>query len=132
MPSSKADPILPPSCHPILPLLAVERGPVTLSRVMLALQSAYTQWFNRRHGRVGHLFQGRYKAFLIEKDRYLLALIRYIHRNPVEAGLARRPQDYAWSSDRYFRRASYLSVFRFAGATAFFSYALGLWQNTIW
>jgi REP element-mobilizing transposase RayT len=84
--------------------LAVERGPTKLSRVMLALQSAYTQWFNRRHGRVGHLFQGRYKAFVIEKDRYLLALVRYIHRNPVEAGLARRPQDYAWSSDRYYRR----------------------------
>jgi hypothetical protein len=84
--------------------LAVERGPAMLSRVMLALQSGYTQWFNRRHGRVGHLFQGRYKAFLIEKERYLLALVRYIHRNPVEAGLARRPQDYAWSSDRYYRR----------------------------
>jgi putative transposase len=84
--------------------LAVERGPVNLSRVMLALQSAYTQWFNRRHGRVGHLFQGRYKSFLVEKDRYLLALVAYIHRNPVEAGMARRAQDYAWSSDRYYRR----------------------------
>ncbi len=84
--------------------LAVERGATKLSRVMLALQSAYTQWFNRRHDRVGHLFQGRYKAFVIEKDRYLLALVRYIHRNPVEAGLARRPQDYPWSSDRYYRR----------------------------
>jgi putative transposase len=83
--------------------LAVERGPTNLSRVMLVLQSAYTQWFNRRHGRVGHLFQGRYKAFLIEKDRYLLALIRYIHRNPLGAGLASRAQDYAWSSDRYYR-----------------------------
>jgi len=83
--------------------LAVERGPAKLSRVMLALQSAYTQWFNRRHGRVGHLFQGRYKAFLIEKDRYLLALVRYIHRNPLEAGLANRAEDYAWSSDRYYR-----------------------------
>jgi len=41
------------------------------------LQSSYAQRFNRRHNRVGHLFQGRYKAFLIEKDRYLLALIRY-------------------------------------------------------
>jgi putative transposase len=67
------------------------------------LQSAYTQWFNRRHGRVGHLFQGRYKAFLIEKDRYLLALVRYINRNPLEAGLATRAEDYAWSSDRYYR-----------------------------
>jgi len=83
--------------------LAVERGPTKLSRVMLALQSAYTQWFNPRHGRVGHLFQGRYRAFLIEKDRYLLALIRYIHRNPLEAGLVPRPEDYAWSSDRYYR-----------------------------
>ena len=83
--------------------LAVERGPTKLSRVMLALQSAYTQWFNRRHGRVGHLFQGRYKAFLIQKDRYLLALVRYIHRNPLQAGLALRAQDYAWSSDRYYR-----------------------------
>jgi putative transposase len=83
--------------------LAVERGSTKLSRVMLALQSAYTQWFNRRHGRVGHLFQGRYKAFLIEKDRYLLALVRYIHRNPLEAGLATRAEDYAWSSDRYYR-----------------------------
>jgi len=83
--------------------LAVERGEARLSRVMLALQSAYTQWFNRRHGRVGHLFQGRYKAFLVERDRYLLALIRYIHRNPLGAGLVVRPEDYAWSSDRYYR-----------------------------
>ena len=57
--------------------LALERGPVRLSRVMLALHGSYSQFFNRRHGRVGHLFQGRFKAFLVEKDRYLLALIRY-------------------------------------------------------
>jgi putative transposase len=80
--------------------LAVERGPTNLSRVMLALQSAYTQWFNRRHGRVGHLFQGRYKAFLIEKDRYLVALVRYIHRNPLGAGSASGPQDYAWRLEK--------------------------------
>ncbi len=84
--------------------LAVERGPVKLSRVMLTVQSGYTQWFNRRHGRVGHLFQGRYKAFLVEKDRYLLALLRYIHRNPLEAGLVERAEQFAWSSDRYYRR----------------------------
>lgn len=84
--------------------LAVERGPVKLSRVMLALQSGYTQWFNRRHGRVGHLFQGRYKAFLVERERYLLTLICYIHQNPVAAGLVERPQDFTWSSDRYYRR----------------------------
>ncbi len=63
--------------------LAIERGKVPLSRIMAGLQSSYTQYFNRRHGRSGHLFQGRYKAFLVEKDRYALALVRYIHENPV-------------------------------------------------
>jgi REP element-mobilizing transposase RayT len=86
--------------------LAVERGPVALSRVIHSLHGPYTQWFNVRHGRVGHLFQGRYKALLVEKDRYLLALVRYIHENPVKARLVQRPQEYPWSSDRYYRRAS--------------------------
>jgi putative transposase len=83
--------------------LALEMGKVPVSRIMLALQSSYTQWFNRRHDRVGHLFQGRYKAFLVEKDRYFQALLRYIHRNPVEAGVAARPDTYRWSSDRAYR-----------------------------
>jgi putative transposase len=84
--------------------LAIERGATVLSRVMLTLQSAYAQSFNRRHGRVGHLFQGRYKAFLVQKDRHLLALVRYIHENPVKAGLVVRANEYEWSSDRYYRR----------------------------
>jgi putative transposase len=83
--------------------LAIQRGPVALSRIMLALQSSYTQWFNRRHSRVGHLFQGRYKAFLVEKGRYLLALLRYIHENPVKARVVERPEDHRWSSDRFYR-----------------------------
>jgi REP element-mobilizing transposase RayT len=85
--------------------LALERGPAKLSRVMLTLQSAYTQWFNRRHDRVGHLFQGRYKSFLVERDRYLLGLILYIHRNPVAARVVERAEDFQWSSDQYYRRA---------------------------
>jgi putative transposase len=84
--------------------LAIERGKFPLSRIMAGLQSSYTQYFNRRHGRVGHLFQGRYKAFLVEKDRYALALLRYIHENPVKAGIVERPEEYAWSSDRFYRR----------------------------
>lgn len=83
--------------------LALRRGPVPLSRVMAGLHSSYTQWFNRRHRRVGHLFQGRYKSFLVQEDRYLVALIRYIHLNPVRAGMVERASDYAWSSDRFFR-----------------------------
>jgi putative transposase len=86
--------------------LAIEAGKAPLSRVMAGLQSSYTQYFNRRHRRVGHLFQGRYKAFLVEKDRYALGLLRYIHENPVKARLVRRPEEYAWSSDRYYRRGA--------------------------
>lgn len=71
---------------------------------MLSLQGSYTQWFNVRHGRVGHLFQGRYKALLVDRDRYLLALVRYIHENLVKARVVERPQEYRWSSDRYYRR----------------------------
>ncbi len=84
--------------------LAIETGKVPLSKTMAGLQSSYTQHFNRRHDRVGHLFQGRYKAFLVEEDPYALALIRYIHENPVKAGLVARPEDHVWSSDRYYRR----------------------------
>lgn len=69
---------------------------------MQRLLGVYTIRFNRRHKRHGHLFQGRYKAFLVDKDSYLLQLTRYIHLNPVKAGLAKSPQDYEWSSMRFF------------------------------
>ena len=68
--------------------LALETGEAPLSRVIHGLQSSYTQAFNRRHQRSGHLFQGRYKALLVDADRYFLALLRYIHCNPLEARLA--------------------------------------------
>jgi REP element-mobilizing transposase RayT len=84
--------------------LAVETGEAPLSRVIHGLQSSYTQAFNRRHQRSGHLFQGRYKTFLVDADRYFLALLRYIHRYPLEARLTERTEDYAWSSDRFYRR----------------------------
>lgn len=84
--------------------LAIETGKIPLSRIMAGLQSSYTQDFNRRHERSGHLFQGRYKAFLVEKDRYALALLRYIHENPVKARVVERPERFAWSSDRSYRR----------------------------
>jgi REP element-mobilizing transposase RayT len=84
--------------------LAIRTGESPLSRIMACLQSSYTQWFNRRHGRVGHLFQGRYKAFLVQEDPYLLGLVRYIHENPVRARVAKRARDYLWSSDRYYRK----------------------------
>ena len=72
----------------------------TLARGMRDVNGSYAQGFNRRHARVGHVFQGRYKAFLIEKGAYLLEVIRYIARNPVSAGLCGSPDEWAWSSHR--------------------------------
>jgi REP element-mobilizing transposase RayT len=77
-------------------LIEVERVP--LSRIMQTLLFGYAGYFNRRYGEVGHLFQGRYRAILCEKDAYLLELIRYIHLNPVRAKIVNRPEDYAWTS----------------------------------
>jgi len=78
--------------------LLLESGEVPLSRIMQRLGSGYTQYFNRRHQQVGHLFQGRYKAILCDKDSYLLELTRYLHLNPVRAKVVKDPLDYQWSS----------------------------------
>ena len=72
----------------------------TLSRGMHQLNGTYTQHFNRRHGRVGHLFQGRFHSILVEKDAHLLELIRYVVLNPVRAGIASRPEQWDWSNYR--------------------------------
>ncbi len=77
-------------------LLETPRG--NLSAALHDLNTAYTNYFNRRHDRVGHLFQGRYRGILVDKDNYLLELSRYIHLNPVRARMVRRPEAYRWSS----------------------------------
>src|SRR5258706_2066806 len=84
--------------------LGLEMGKVPIWRLNVGLQTSYTQYFNRRRRRAGLLFQGRYKALLVENDRYALAMVRYIHENPVGAGMVKRANEHAWSSDRYFRR----------------------------
>jgi putative transposase len=71
-----------------------------VSRVLQHLNSAYCQSFNRRHNRVGHVLQGRFGCRLVDDDSYLLAALRYIALNPVEAGLVARPEDWRWSSYR--------------------------------
>lgn len=78
--------------------LLLETGASPLSRIMQGLQQSYTLYFNRRYRLQGHLFQGRYKALLCQKDLYLLELVRYLHLNPVRAGLVATPQAYRWSS----------------------------------
>lgn len=69
-----------------------------LARVMRHVDGTYTQRFNRAYGREGTLFRGRYQAILIEAETYLTAVVRYIHRNPVAAGLVATPETYPWSS----------------------------------
>lgn len=80
--------------------LVVQTPRGNLSRCMRHIDGVYTQRFNRLHGHDGPLFRGRYKALLMEADRYLLALVRYVHRNPLEAGLAEALENYRWSSHR--------------------------------
>jgi len=69
-----------------------------LSQIMHHINSSYTAYFNASHRRSGHLFQGRFKAILVEKDEYAQELSRYIHLNPVKAGLTDHPAAYHWSS----------------------------------
>ena len=69
-----------------------------LSKGMHQLNGVYTQYVNRRHGRVGHLFQGRFKGILVERDSYLLELARYVVLNPVRAGIAQTPAEWLWAA----------------------------------
>jgi putative transposase len=85
--------------------LLLETPQGNLSRMMQAFQTSYTVSWNRQHQRTGHVFEQRYKAFLVDKDNYLLQVSRYIHLNPVAAGIVERPQDYRWSSYRAYLRA---------------------------
>jgi hypothetical protein len=78
--------------------LLVETPDGNLSKGMRQLNGVYTQLFNRRHRRIGHLFQGRYKAILIQKDSHLLEVSRYVVLNPVRAGAVKRPEQWKWSS----------------------------------
>jgi hypothetical protein len=65
---------------------------------MHGLNGGYTGYFNRKYGRNGHLFQGRYKGIIVDKDSYLIPLSRYVHLNPVRSKVVERPEQYRWSS----------------------------------
>ena len=80
--------------------LVVETPDANLSKGMRQLNGLYTQASNRRHQRTGHLFQGRFKGILVDKDSYLLELTRYVVLNPVRAGMVKDPLAYEWSSYR--------------------------------
>jgi REP-associated tyrosine transposase len=76
----------------------VETADGNLSKGMRQLNGLYTQRFNRRHGLSGHLYQGRYKAILIQKENYLLELTRYVVLNPLRADMVKKLEDWPWSS----------------------------------
>ena len=90
--------------------LLVETGETPLSKILQGINQSYTGRFNRRYRTVGHLFQGRYKAILCDRDSYLLSLVKYIHLNPVRAHLVKTPQEYRWSSHRYYLRSTDKSI----------------------
>ena len=79
--------------------ILIETGDVPISKIMQGIQQSFTQYYNKKYSRTGHVFQQRYKALLCDKERYLWKLIKYIHYNPVEAGF-KQGLDYQWSSHR--------------------------------
>ena len=82
--------------------LLLETPHANLDRFMGSLLTGYTVYFNLRHDRAGHLMQGRYGAQLVQGTEYLLKLSRYIHLNPVRAGMSKLPEDYRWTSYRFY------------------------------
>ncbi len=82
--------------------LLIETPVPNLSKAIKWINGSYAMYFNRKRELSGHLFQGRYKALLIDADEYLKHLSRYIHLNPVRAAMVESPKDYPWSSYPYF------------------------------
>lgn len=82
-------------------LIATPLQAEALALVMQAVGRQYVRQFNRRHGRTGTLWEGRYRASIIQEDRYLLACQRYVEMNPVRAGMVGRPEEFVWSSHRH-------------------------------
>lgn len=87
-----------------------------LSRVMRHIDGLYTQRFNRDQRRDGPLFRGRYRALLVDADSYWLQVSRYVHRNPLEAGVVERSEDYPWSSYRAYLGMEKAPSWLFTGA----------------
>lgn len=98
--------------------LVIQVANTPLSKIVQNFSFRYTRWVNKKQKRVGHLFQGRYKAILVDPDSYLLSLIRYVHLNPVKANLVKDPVHYPWSSHNAYlglERISWLTTRRVLG-----------------
>ena len=88
--------------------LALQAGDIPLSCGMQNLSFRYTRWINWQEKRTGHLFQGRYKAVVVDGDSYLQELVRYIHLNPVRTGMVKDPEEYPWSGHRAYLGKEFL------------------------
>ena len=90
--------------------MMISEGTENISQVVKRITVSYVHYFNKKYKRVGHLFQDRYKSEAVEEDDYVLALARYIHQNPVKAGIVERVEDYKWSSyNGYINKNAYIS-----------------------
>lgn len=78
--------------------LLISEGDEEISQIMKRINISYAYYYNKKYRRIGHLFQDRFKSEAIEDDRYLLSALRYIHNNPVKAGMVSRVEEYKWSS----------------------------------
>lgn len=74
-----------------------------LQEIMHQINNKYSKYFNAKYKRIGHVFQGRYKASLVQDERYLIGVLRYIHQNPVQANICQTVNGYKWSSDFFYR-----------------------------
>jgi putative transposase len=83
--------------------LLLQTGAIPLSKIMQRINFRYSKFFNQKYNRHGHVFGGRYKAGLVQDESYLFAILRYIHQNPVQAGICKQVYDYKWSSDPAYR-----------------------------
>lgn len=82
--------------------LLIKEDKDIIGKTMKRISVSYSYYFNHKYTRIGHLFQDRFKSEKIESDQYLLTCLRYIHKNPVEAGIVKKPKDYKWSSYRIY------------------------------
>jgi len=73
-----------------------------ISLIMKGIATSYAMYFNIKYGRVGHVFQDRFKSEAVEDERYLMAVIRYVHHNPIKAYMVERPENYRWSSYQWY------------------------------
>jgi putative transposase len=103
--------------------LVLHTRQANLSRLMRHVNGVYTQRFNRRHGLVGHVLQGRFKAILVDRDAYLLALCRYVERNPIAAGIVKAAADWPWSS--YRAHAGWVATPQWLDSDGLYSFLLG-------